>query len=979
MVSDNENKTLTPPVSFKDTLNLPTTDFPIRPDHKIDDPALIERWQKEDLFRNSFSHNEGREKFILHDGPPYANGHIHLGHAYNKILKDIVTKSQRMLGKHVPVKPGWDCHGLPIELKVSQEFKDVSPHELKVQCRLYAQKWIEAQKEEFKQLGVLMNWDEPYLTMDSGYEAATVRAFGHLFKKGYIEKKKKVVSWCPYDRTVLATAEIEYKDRKDPSLFVRFPVLAESVQTLGLKDNKPVHIVVWTTTPWTLPLNRAVMIKPQSAYAVIELPTEYLIVGVARAEAIMQKAELQGKILQEIPAEKLGKLFLQHPFITDLQVPILLEAGVSTSEGTAAVHCAPGCGQLDYEVGRKHNLEIYAPIGIDGRYTAEIEPQELKGMLFSDAQGWVIKTLQDKGMLLHKESITHSYPHCWRCRNGLIFRATTQWFCNLEHDNLKERVLKAISQLSFWPEKSSNYLHAITEGRLEWCLSRQRVWGTPIPALLCKECDFVFTSEDLIERVAEGIEVHGIEYWDTVTIEELGLSSLRCAQCQMSTFIKEKDILDVWFDSGVSHYAVLNNNPALGFPADLYLEGIDQHRGWFQSSILTSMILEGMPSMKGILTHAFIVDEYRQKMSKSIGNVVEPNEIIKQYGTDCLRLWSSVTDYASDAVISKPLLQNVEQVYRKIRNTCRFLLSNLYDFDSKKDAVALDKLPLIDTFALVELIMVNESLQNYYKDYNMTAVYHQLSDYCTVNLSAQYLDIIKDRLYTAAPTSFERRSAQTVCWLLLDTLTKIMAPILSFTAELISDHYQKDKTTSIHLQEFNALDELKVALFGTCSKEQVADDLSWQAKSAILQTVCTIEYGAQQYELLQWWELVLKMRSALLKLIEVQREQGMIKHSLEAKLSLFIELPEAEQRLLERLFKKLRDQGVTFETLLKEVMIVSQVELKTNKQGLAQTELKGLYAHATHADGTKCPRCWQWDITTDVDGLCRRCQKIIRK
>jgi len=977
--SDNETKTTSVTVSFKKTLNLPTTDFPLRPNHSTDDPALIERWQSEDLFNKSYTHNQGKEKFILHDGPPYANGHIHLGHAYNKILKDSVAKSQRMFGKHVPVKPGWDCHGLPIELKVSQEFKNMPPFELKAQCRVYAQKWVEVQKAEFKQLGVLMNWDEPYLTMNQSYESAIVQAFGELFKKGYIEKKKKVVSWCPYDRTVLATAEIEYKDRKDPSLYVRFPLLDESIHNLSLDTgSKPVSILVWTTTPWTLPLNRAVMIKPCSLYSLVELPNEYLLIGSALVESVLKKGGAAGKVVQEIPAERLHQLLLRHPFIIDLQIPLLLEQGVSINDGTAAVHCAPGCGQLDYEVGRKNGLEIYAPVGVDGRYTAEIEPRELNGVLFSDAQGWVIKTLQEGGMLFHKESITHSYPHCWRCHNGLIFRATTQWFCNLEHDNLKERVLEAISKLSFWPEKSSNYLRAITQGRLEWCLSRQRVWGVPIPALLCQDCDFVFTSTDLIEKVAVGIATEGIEYWDKVSIEALGLSSLRCAQCQNGDFTKEKDILDVWFDSGVSHYAVLYDNPELGFPADLYLEGIDQHRGWFQSSILTSMILEGTPAMKGILTHAFIVDEYRQKMSKSIGNVVEPSEIIKQYGTDCLRLWASVTDYASDAVISKPLLQNVEQVYRKIRNTCRFLLSNLSDFNIETDAIELDKLSLIDSFALVELIMVNETIQASYKNYNMTAVYHQLSDYCTVNLSARYLDIIKDRLYTAAPKSFERRSAQTVCWLILDTLTKLMAPILSFTAELVSDQYQKEKSSSIHLQEFNSLDAVKTALFGTCSKELVAEDLSWLAKSAILQTVCAIEYGAKQQELLEWWELILKMRDALLKLIEVQREQGLIKHSLEAQIALYMQLPEVEQNQLEKLIHTLQQRGSHLSDLLKEVMVVSHIAIKPSAEGLEQTELPGLYGHVSQADGVKCPRCWQLDITIDRDGLCKRCQKIVR-
>lgn len=579
--------------SFKDTLNLPTTDFPIRSNPSKEDAIMLQRWHEENLYYKTFIHNAENEKYILHDGPPYANGHIHLGHAYNKILKDIITKSHRMTGKHVPVTPGWDCHGLPIELKVVKEFPELSAEQVKKQCRLYATKWIGIQKEEFKKLGVLMNWDQPYLTMDYTYEAEIVRAFGSFHKQGFIEKKNKTVAWCMHDQTVLATAEIEYKERKDPSIYVRFNFEPINVNRLLPQcSNKKVSILVWTTTPWTLPLNRAVLLRPNTIYDVLEMDDEYILVAQTLSENICALKDIAKKVVTSVNSEIFENYKVKHPFIENLTVPLILDHSVSLEDGTAAVHCAPGCGPQDYEVGRKHNLEIFSPITPDGKYTQEIEPQELSGMSVTDGQIWVIKKVAENGSLFFKTSLRHSYPHCWRCHEGLIFRATNQWFCSLMHDSVREHALTAIESITFLPEKSKNYLKATLENRLEWCLSRQRIWGVPIPALLCSTCNFVYTSDELIEKVAQGIEREGVEYWDTVSLNELGLNGLHCQQCQSKTFVKEKDILDVWFDSGISHYAVLRNNPALRFPADIYCEGIDQHRGWFQSSLLTSIVLE---------------------------------------------------------------------------------------------------------------------------------------------------------------------------------------------------------------------------------------------------------------------------------------------------------------------------------------------------------------------------------------------------
>ncbi|HXW85808.1 MAG TPA: isoleucine--tRNA ligase, partial [Candidatus Bathyarchaeia archaeon] len=690
-------------ISFKDTLNLPRTDFPIRPQPAIDDPILIERWKKENLYRKTFDLHKGKELFILHDGPPYANGHIHLGSAYNKMLKDIFSKAQRMMGKHVPVTPGWDCHGLPIELKVTQEHPNLSRAELKKACREYAQQWIDTQREEFKRLGVLMDWDRPYTTMAYGYEASILRALAQFVKDGYIERKNKTVPWCFSCQTVLAAAEIEYHDRKDPSLYVFFPLTEQSRRVLfpGIGNHR-IGFAVWTTTPWTLPLNRAVVLRPQTHYVLLAWKDDYLLVGEALADKFCATIGIEKKQVAHILSDDIIRANAQivHPFIEDQTAPVLVDSSVEVLEGTACVHNAPGAGAEDYDIGVKHGLEIYSPVGPDGKYTAEIKPQVLVGMSITDAQGWVIKTVQEHNNLIFKASITHSYPHCWRCRNGLMFRATKQWFCDLSKNNLKERVLEGVAALEMIPSGAQHHLAAAIGGRLEWCISRQRVWGVPIPALVCTECDQSILTYDHICDVARQVEKSGIEYWDTVAVEKYVPAGMKCTSCGSASFKKEQDILDVWFESGVSHYAVLKQNPELRFPADMYLEGRDQHRGWFQSSLLTSYMLYNIPCMKTIVTHGFTVDDKGRKMSKSIGNVVAPQEMINTLGTDGLRLWAASSDCGGgDVVVSQALITNVQEVYRKIRNTCRFLLSNVYDFDIETDRISPHELRLLDYYA----------------------------------------------------------------------------------------------------------------------------------------------------------------------------------------------------------------------------------------------------------------------------------------
>lgn len=926
--------------SFKDTLNLPKTDFSIRAHAAENDPKTLVRWEEEDLYSKSMECHAGSKQFILHDGPPYANGNIHLGHAYNKILKDIVAKSHRMIGFHAPVIPGWDCHGLPIEQKVSQENPGLTGAELKKACRTYAQKWVDTQKEEFKKLGILMKWDKPYVTMDTEYEANTVRALADFVRKGFVERKNKTIPWCPSCATALASAEIEYQDRKDPSIYVLFPMDGSHQSRLFPDIVEPVNFLIWTTTPWTIPLNRAVMLKPNAEYQLLKINGVYVLVGATLSEKIGDLVEGEKELVASINSDKLQGSLAQHPMVEDLRVPILYDASVGLDEGTACVHSAPGCGPIDYEIGVKHGLEIYSPITADGKYSDAIKPVELEGISVADGQIWVIKRLAADGKLFAKKNIRHSYPHCWRCRGGLIFRATPQWFCNLEHKGVKAKAIAAVVNMKFYPDQGRNFLRATIENRWEWCLSRQRAWGVPIPALLSLDSKDVYMDATFMDKVAERVAKEGIEYWDNTSLQEMKQEGMLPIDFQVEKYRKETDILDVWFDSGISNYAVLKQRPDAFFPASLYLEGIDQHRGWFQSSLLSSIILHGEPQTQAIMTHGFTVDKHGHKMSKSRGNVVSPQEIIKQLGTDGLRLWVSSLGNEGDAIVSDALLKNIAQVYRKIRNTTRFLLQNLYDYDHAKDSVPLDELSPVDAYALFRLAEVNEQVITYYKQMNLTGIYHLLTDYCTTDLSSFYADIVKDRLYCEEPDGYKRRSTQTVLWYILDTLTRLIAPILSFTAESIADHYQVAGHPSVHLQKF-------------------VDHASWQSALGVNDVTA---YKAQ-------WKRLREIRSAVLKAIEKKREEGIVKHSLEAAVKLRAD--ELDMSLL----------GDNPEEFLKEFFIVSRVELVKNGQSL---ELVGDSSDAVvpvvaqKAAGTKCPRCWHWDVVDHQAGLCCRCQGIVK-
>lgn len=950
-MSEKENKNL-----FQATLNLPQTTFSIRALAAETEPKILQQWADEKIYEKSMIKKRGKS-FLLHDGPPYANGNIHLGTTLNKCLKDFVTKSKRMAGFDVPYVLGWDCHGMPIEYKLMKEMGLTQSSAItdrigfKKMCREYASNWIEVQKGEFKDLGVVADWTKPYKTMDPAYEASTLRAFATFIEEGYIERKGKTVPWCGTCETALAGAEIEYKDRKDPSCYILFALedtAARKTFPFAFEKNNEltINLLIWTTTPWTIPLNRAVVLHPEAVYVVLQgrTPNEGFVVAKALADVVCKTFDLPRIELAEFDSIVLKGKLMHHPLTPELKVPVILDGTVALTDGTACVHSAPGCGPEDYLMGIKNNLEIYSPLTSDGKYTSEINPAELAGTPIADGQWWVLKKLAELGRLMHKASITHSYPHCWRCRNGLMFRATDQWFCSLQKNDLVKQAVDATEATSFIPAWGKNRLQAFVQTRSEWCISRQRQWGVPIPAILC-QCGKATLTAGIVSGVADQVEKEGIEFWDRMTPPELGKLGIvpqgfachACANTDLSTFTMERDILDVWYDSGVSNYAVLRKDDRLHFPADLYLEGSDQHRGWFQSSLFCSLIVNKAPYAKTILTHGYVVDANKQKMSKSLGNVIAPQELIKKYSRDIVRLWAASSAYENDIVISDKLLENLAEVYRKIRNTCRFMLSNLYDFDITKDAVALSDLWAIDSYALDKLTHLDAEVRAEYDQYHFSAVMQLINNFCANDLSSEYLDILKDRLYCEGPTTVARRSAQTTMYMILDHLTHLMAPVLSFLAEEVAGHYLKNKTESIHLQLFPSL---------SGALKQEAKAATWQAMS--------------------------QLRAVVLKELEGLRQHGVIRQSMEAQVSLYLDINSEQGKAVHALLQTVESREGAGRFMC-DWFIVSSVTIKRECGSLRATDAAWIFVEAAKADGEKCPRCWQWRVEHDERGLCGRC------
>lgn len=911
---------------YKETLNLPETDFPMKANLPELEPRLLKKWQEMGLYEKLMERKGKTPSFILHDGPPYANGDIHVGHALNKVLKDLVCRYHWMKGEYAPFVPGWDCHGQPIEQQVEKRLggkkKQISQAEFRKLCREYAETYIERQREQFIRLGVLGTWQKPYVTMDPSYEATNVSVFKELYKKGLIYRGKKPIYWCYHDHTALAEAEIEYYDKKSPSIKVLFR-LAKGPAAL---QGKEVFAVIWTTTPWTLPANVALAFHPEAEYGAYEHEGKLLLL--ARDLAGQTLKDKQEPLLVLKGSELEGAEF-EHPLYPERKSVGVLADFVELETGTGIVHIAPGHGEEDYLVGLKYNLPVLMPVDDDGVFTEEAG--KFAGLKVSEANDVIVDFLRQKGLLLEAGEITHSYPHCWRCKNPVIFRATEQWFIAVRPNELKEWALKAIKDVKWVPEWSVNRITSMVEQRPDWCISRQRSWGVPIPIIYCRNCGQVQDEEAVFSKIEEVFAAEGADAWFKKEAAGFLPEGHSCRNCGSTDFEKEDDIFDVWFESGISHFAVLEKREELSWPADLYLEGSDQHRGWFQSSLLTSVGVTGKAPYRQVLTHGFIVDEEGRKMSKSIGNVVDPLDVVKRLGADVLRLWVVGSDYASDVAVSEQILQRTVDVYRRIRNTIRFMLGNLYDFDPEKDAVGLDSLTPIDRFQLMEFKKLYDQLLGFYEQTRFHSVVHALHNFLSVNLSSFYLDVLKDRLYADAPASHARRSTQTVIYLILKGLLKLLAPIIPFTAEQAYENLPGKKLESIHLETFEKLDFIEV-----------------------------------DEELLKEWDMLVRVRRDYLKVYEQAKNSGILRTMMEAEVFC---VPSAEAAAV---LKRNRDSLYYVFTTRN----VHLVEALPQDENLVLQELEtGLYG-IKKSDAPKCERCWNY--SQDVAGsLCSRCREVL--
>ncbi len=923
-------------MDYKTTLNLPKTDFPMKANLKDLEPRTILRWKEQNTYGRIQERNKGRKPYILHDGPPYANGHIHIGHALNKILKDIIVKYKSMQGFFSPYVPGWDCHGLPIEHQVLKNLgpkkETMSKAEIRKLCREYAEKFIAIQREEFKRLGVFGDWDNPYLTMNYAYEAAIVRELGRFVDTGGVYKGKKPVHWCGSCETALAEAEVEYADHESPSISVRF-ALPDAAKALPSLAGKNVSIVIWTTTPWTLVSNLAVALHPEFDYAAVDIgQNSVIIVADALLSQAMRKFGITDyTVIEKFKGGKLEGLKARHPFI-DRESLVVLGDHVTLEAGTGAVHTAPGHGQEDYEVGLRYGLAIYAPVDHKARFTKEAG--QFAGEHVHKANKGVIALLKEKNALLAEEKISHSYPHCWRCKHPVIFRATEQWFISMKTNELLKKTVENVHAVTWVPGWGKDRFLSMVERRPDWCISRQRAWGVPIVAFTCKDCGQLLLEKTIIDHVADIVEKEGADAWFTKSSAELLPAGTVCKKCGKQDFEKEMDILDVWFDSGVSHAAVLKERAELSWPADLYLEGSDQHRGWFQSSLLTSVGTTGTAPYRAVLTHGFTVDGSGKKMSKSAGNVVAPREVIDKYGAEVLRLWVSAADYRGDIRISPEILAHLAEAYRRIRNTSRYLLGNLPDFDPDTDTVADKDLIEIDRWALHRLQKLVQRVGKAYDDFEFHVVFHSLHNFCAVDMSAFYLDILKDRLYTAKTSSVERRSGQTAMHAILSTMVRLMAPVLSFTAdEVWSFMKESGKTQSVFLAGFPKVEE------------KYLDD-ALDAR----------------------WDRILAVRGEAAKALEALRRDKKIGNSLDAGVTLYV-APD----LYELLAHYKKDLAFIF--------IVSSVTLAKEADAPADAHtsdvIQGLKIAAGPATGAKCGRCWMYSETVgtvkDHPEICGRC------
>ncbi len=791
---------------WKETLNLPRTDFPMKANLPATEPGMIAKWDEVDLYGQIRARRAGAPRFVLHDGPPYANGEIHIGHALNKILKDFIVKCRTMAGFDAPYVPGWDCHGLPIELNVERDLggraKTGAPAEFRRACREYVERFYRSQRDDFKRLGVLGDWEHPYLTMAPAYQAAILRALGKFVARGLVYKGKKPVHWCLRDRTALAEAEVEYEDHSSPSIYVEFPLSARDAGMLASRvpalAGREVSVLIWTTTPWTIPSNLAVAFHPDYVYGAYEYEHRAVIVAEALVDAVSAATGRQlGARIASFKGEAIELVKFQHP-LYDRDSPAVLADYVTLEQGTGAVHTAPGHGADDFRTGLRYGLEIYAPIGEDGRFLPEVGI--VGGLRVFDANPVVEAALGSNGWLWHSAKVSHSYPHCWRCHQPVIFLATSQWFIGM--DALRDAAIAECDAIRWIPAWGRERMTGMFVNRPDWCISRQRAWGVPIPALACTSCSASILTPALVDQAASVFEEHSADSWYELPIDRFVPEGLACRDCGGTSFEREHDILDVWFDSGSSHEAVLAKRPELTWPADLYLEGTDQYRGWFQSSLVIGLGTRDKAPYRGVLTHGFVVNEQGHKMSKSLGNDVPPQRVIKESGADVLRLWVSMVDYRDEVRLGTAVLARTVEAYRKIRNTFRYLISNLYDFDPATHLLPMGGLLEVDRFAIIRYARLVRKVLDAYEAYDFQAIFHALNEFVTVDLSAFYVDVSKDRLYTFRADSRDRRSAQTALYLIADGLTRLVAPILSVTADEIWAYLPGRREASVHLTDF---------------------------------------------------------------------------------------------------------------------------------------------------------------------------------
>lgn len=922
-------------MDYSKTLNLPKTKFPMRANLPKREQEILSRWEEMGDYALSRKKRAGQKKFILHDGPPYANGDIHLGTALNKILKDIVNRYAFMRGYDTPYVPGWDTHGLPIEHAAIKQLgidrSRVSVSELRSYCAQYAHKYIDIQRKQFRRLGVRGDWENPYLTLHPEYEARQIEVFGEMAKKGYIYKGLKPVYWCYTCETALAEAEVEYGDKTSDSIYVKFPVKEDPEGKLT-GFGKPVSFVIWTTTTWTLPANVAIALHPDVEYALVESGDELLVMAKELLPAVAEAVDYPlGEVVALYQGSELEGVRCRHPFM-DRESVVILADYVTLDQGTGCVHTAPGHGMEDYESSLKYDLPVLNPVDTRGVFTAEAGP--FAGLHINEASEPIAAKLQEGGYLLGFGKVTHQYPHCWRCKDPVIFRATEQWFASVK--DFRDETLAAIDRVKWYPAWGRDRIHNMVKERHDWCISRQRVWGVPIPIFYCADCGKELITDETIAAVRDLFRREGSNAWFEKTAVEILPPGTTCPECGSQEFTKEKDTMDVWFDSGSSHMAVLDNHPDLEWPCDLYLEGSDQHRGWFQSSLLTAVAVRGTAPYRGVLTHGYVVDGEGKKMSKSVGNVIDPAEVIAKYGADILRLWVASSDFKADIRVSVEILDQLSEIYRKIRNTCRFLLGNLYDFDPAQDQVPYEELPEIDRWALNRLARMVEKVTRAYDQYEYHLLYHNLHNFCAIDMSAVYLDIIKDRVYCSEPLSRERRAAQTVMYQVINTVVRVMAPVLVYTAEEIWDYLPAagEKEASVHLLDWPEL------------PGEYLDD-----------------------ELEEKWQGLLAVRAEVARALEALRREDIIGQSLQAQVELFA------RDGLYRLLAENKD-------LLADLFIVSRVDLYPWEGELPPgankaLEVEGLALRARRIEGERCERCWKYGELVASSDLCPRCTEVM--